>query len=342
MTNPSGHDEAAWDAALHREHGDLLQSWRWGGFKQHHGWKVERVQSPGGAMAQILFRQRGPFTIAYLPRGPVIPEGCPDVPEFLEEIDEACARHRTIALVVEPEQSLPSAWMSEASGFLQGPESFQTSRTVKVPLTDDAAILAGMNKNTRYNVQYAMRNGVTVERVPAGQAEIETFYGLLQETSQRQAFGIHTCQYYDDFIRMFGDQAVLMFSYANDQITAGHIAARCGVEGRSMYAGTSNVHRMRGDAALLQFEAMRWTRDLGGTRYDLGGIAPESHHTRSDQGDEGTTKRMPRMDGVSQFKLGFGGEIVAYPPTLERRYHPALSWMVRRFHPRFRQGRPGA
>lgn len=336
MMSSSGFDEAAWDAALHREHGDLLQSWRWGEFKQHHGWKISRVQTPDGAMAQILFRQRGPVTIAYLPRGPVIAEGCPDIPQFLAALDEACARHRAITLVVEPDHPLPPAWTREAGGFVRGPESFQTSRTVKVSLTDDAGLLAGMHKGTRYNMQYAQRHGVTVERMPAGPSEIETFYGLLQETSQRHTFGIHTYQYYDDFMRIFGDQAVLLFSRANGQVTAGLIAARCGGEGRSMYAGSSNAHRVRGDAALLRFEAMQWTRDHGGTRYDLGGIAPEPRQSANDQGGEGA-KRGSSLDGVSRFKVGFGGEIVSYPSTMERRYRPALAWAVRRFYPRFRE-----
>lgn len=342
MNNHTDRGEMAWDFLLHRAQGDLLQSWRWGEFKQHHGWHVERVQTPGGAMAQVLFRTRGPFTIAYLPRGPVIPDGCPDVPEFLGALDDACARHRAISLVVEPDHPSPSSWTGEGSNFSQGPESFQTSRTVKVPLADDAELLAGMRKDTRYNVQYAQRRGVSIERMEAGKADIATFYRLLQETSQRQKFGIHTSRYYDDFMRLFGDQAVLLLARAGGEVTAGLIAARCGAEGRSMYAGSSSHHRVRGDAALLRFEAMRWTRAHGGDRYDLGGIISEPRPTGSDVNSQSSGKRGSNLDGVTQFKLGFGGEIVAYPPTLERRYRPALSWVVRQFHPRFRQGRAGA
>jgi lipid II:glycine glycyltransferase (peptidoglycan interpeptide bridge formation enzyme) len=109
-----------------------------------------------------------------------------------------------------------------------------------------------------------------------------------------------------------------------------------------MYAGSSSHLRVRGDAALLRFEAMRWTREHGGARYDLGGIISEPRSSGSDASSHSSSKRGSNLDGVTQFKLGFGGEVVAYPPTLERRYHPALSWVVRQFHPRFRQGRPGA
>lgn len=138
--------------------------------------------------------------------------------------------------------------------------------------------VTGMRKDTRYDVQYAKRHGVSIERMEAGQADIATFYRLLQETSQRQEFGIHTSRYYDDFMRLFGDQAVLLLARAGGDVTAGLIAARCGAEGRSMYAGSSSHHRVRGDAALLRFEAMRWTRAYGGDRYDLGGLSRSRGH----------------------------------------------------------------
>lgn len=131
-------------------------------------------------------------------------------------------------------------------------------------------------------------------------------------------------------MRIFGDDAMLFLAYADGKVTAGLIAARCGSEGRSMYAGTSSDHRVRGDAALLRFEAMRWTRDEGGSRYDLGGIAPAPN-------DPGSGSH---LDGVNNFKIGFGGEIVAYPQTLERRYRPALAWVVRHINPKFREAPP--
>ncbi len=96
------------------------------------------------------------------------------------------------------------------------------------------------------------------------------------------------------------------------------------------------------DITFSSFHVMRWTREHGGARYDPGGIISEPRPSGSDVNSHSSGKRGSNLDGVTQFKLGFGGEIVAYPPTLERRYHPALSWVVRRFHPRLRQGRAGA
>jgi len=131
-----------------------------------------------------------------------------------------------------------------------------------------------MRKDTRYNIAHAKRNHVAVGQVPPGEAEINTFYRLLRETSKRSGFGIHSRAYYKDFLDVFGDQAVLLLARVDGVATAGRIAGRAGVEARSMYAGASHAHRSRGDAALLRFNAMQWARENGCSRYDLGGIDP--------------------------------------------------------------------
>jgi len=337
--NPTTGDNARWDDAIARLNGDLLQSWYWGEFKQRHGWHVERLhveQSRGEAMAQLLFRRRGPFSLGYLPRGPLISGNDMIAARLLGAIDEACARHRAIALVVEPDRPLPPGWLQKGIGFVNGPESFQTSRTVKVPLASDEELLARMRKDTRYNVLYARRQGIEVEFAPAEPAAFATFYRLLQETSRRNAFGIHERVYYEDFLRLFGDQAVLLFSRSDGVPTSALIAARTGDECRSMYAGSSIAHRVRGDAALLHFEAMRWARDHGCARFDLGGIASGTVSPGQRGNDGEGDRRGSSLEGVHQFKVGFGGEIIAYPPTVERRYRPGLAWLVRRVNARFR------
>lgn len=340
---PDGYSDregADWDTALQRLGGDFLQSWRWGEFKSSHGWSAERVQvrTPSGmGMAQVLFRRRGGITLAYIPRGPAMDKGGAVASELLAGIDEVCARQRVVVLVVEPNQPLPSFWTHEDGRFSSGPASFQASRTVKVRLTPEADLLAQMRKDTRYNISYAQRNGMLVERAPVESPAITTFYRLLQDTSQRNGFRIHSYSYYEDFLRILGDEAILLFSRVEGVVTAGLIAARCGSEARSMYAGSATEHRSRGDTALLRLEAMRWARDHGCAVFDLGGIAAEAPVSPIAEHEKSGSD----LDGVRQFKVGFGGEIVTYPATVERRYRPGLAWVVRRFHSRFRTAAPG-
>ncbi len=336
--------EATWDGGVHHAHGDLLQSWQWGAFKELHGWDVTRVrvdQVDAYALAQVMFRHAGPFVIAYIPRGPIFSDGFTDHDRLWATVDEVCTDRRSVVLVVEPDKPLPSSshTTTDAYGFSRGPEWFQTARTVKVPLTDDDSVLAQMRKDTRYNIQYAQRHGVTVERISGDRADVERFYSLLSETARRNGFGIHRASYYRDFLRIFGDQSVLLLAHAGGMVTAGLIAARCGPEGRSMYAGSGSMERVRGDAALLRFEAMRWTREAGGIQYDLGGIAPTPSMAGSNP--RHTLRSATGLEGVDTFKTGFGGSIVTYPPTCERRYRAAFAWLLRHVNPKFRAA-PGA
>src|SRR4051794_8768170 len=98
----------AWDALIREHDGHLLQSWNWGEFKQRQGWDVERIwieQDGATAAGQILFKQGGPFTIAYIPRGPTLPGGGTDVALALfEAIDRACRARRALHLIVEPNE----------------------------------------------------------------------------------------------------------------------------------------------------------------------------------------------------------------------------------------------
>src|SRR5215211_3526921 len=103
-------DQERWDAVLTSLEGHLLQSWRWGEFKSRHGWDVERVAVgiDQVAMAQVLFRRRGPVTVGYIPRGPAFSPGAVEpLRELLKQIDLVCKRRRALYVIVESDRSLP-------------------------------------------------------------------------------------------------------------------------------------------------------------------------------------------------------------------------------------------
>ena len=327
----------SWDRDLLSLGGQLLQTRLWGTFKERHGWHAERVRvrtSAGLGMAQILFKQRGPVSYGYVPRGPAFAAADAELAQTLfDAIDEVCAEHRALGLIVEPDSPLPLLGRYSDWGFVRGPAHIQPERTVKVPLGPDDALMAQMHAKTRYNVRMALRRGVTVEHVAAPTREqVSAFYDLLLDTAGRNAFAVHTVDYYLDFLEIFGDRAVLMFAMVDDAPVAGAIAARFGEEAVYMYGGSSTKLRAHGAAFYLQYEIMRWARDQGSTRYDMWGIPP--HDPESSVAESGTKLASSRGDdwrGLYEFKVRFGGEQVRYPPTLERRYHPYLGAIARRF-----------
>jgi lipid II:glycine glycyltransferase (peptidoglycan interpeptide bridge formation enzyme) len=327
-----------WDKQVREAGGHLLQSWKWGAFKQRHDWFPERVlvESPSGsALAQILYRYRGPASIGYVPRGPVI-SGDPASlwPELRSRIDRAARRHRAIMTVFEPNEVLRLSDTFRTAGLVRGPAHFQPGRTVKVPLLEDEAILKQMHQKTRYSVRLAQRRKVTVEHRACDKESIDQFYMLMRDTSERNEFGIHSYEYYEDFLKTFDEDAALFFARVDDDnIGAALIAATFGLEAIYMYGASSTEHRSHGAAFLLQFEAMRWARSRGCMVYDLWGIPdvdPESTRSENQTTIAGTKGEDWR--GLFRFKTGFGGDIVSYPPTMERRHVPVLPWLARKLN----------
>ena len=329
-------DPAAWDEAVLANGGHLLQSWRWGAFKERFGWQVERIaaQDDGGlALAQILFRRKAGVAIGYIPRGPVVPghDGAA-MANLWPAIDDWARRRRALTIIIEPDDELPAVQATMVA-MTQGPEPIQPSRTVKTPLCDDDALMAQMHAKTRYNVRMAKRRNVVCRIADHTEDSIELFYELLQDTAARNAFAVHDRAYYREFLRQFGPDAVLMFAEVDGRVAAGAVAAVFGKEAIYMYGASSTKERANGAGFLLQYEMMRWARDRGALRYDLWGIPeydPES--TVSESGDRLASSHGGDWRGIYEFKTRFGGEIVRYPAPVERRYHPVLASLARRFY----------
>ncbi|MCO5220266.1 MAG: aminoacyltransferase [Thermomicrobiales bacterium] len=293
---------------------------------------MERVAiggDPPTAMAQILFTRRGPFEIAFIPRGPIYAPGDVDaLRALLSKIDQVCRRRGSLCLIVEPDTPLPPGDRMELEGFVDGPERVLPGRTVKIPLLADDALLAQMRPKTRYSVRLASRRGVVVQQSRVDGAG--AFYRLLRETSSRNGFGIHTETYYRDFVRVFGEDALLLFATIDGENAAGLIAARFGKEAIYLYGGSSTVHRGHGAAFVIQFEAMRWAREQGSTHYDLWGIPMQDPPPNAESGEHVPRSTGDDWRGLYKFKTGFGGDIVTSPSSLEHCYSPVLCFIARR------------
>jgi len=243
----------AWDAAVLSCGGHLLQSWRWGAFKQRFGWDAERIAVPregGDALAQVLFRNKAGMSIGYIPRGPVWPVDDPDaVAELWSKIDEAARRRKTLNIIVEPDRQL-SEQSRLGMRLVPGPKPIQPARSVKVDLVDDQSLIDQMHPKTRYNVRLARRRGVTTRIAEQRDDSIAAFHDMLEDTASRNEFVVHTPDYYREFLSVFGEDACLMFAEIDGRPVAGTIAAVFGDEGIYMYGASSTQERAHGAAFL--------------------------------------------------------------------------------------------
>lgn len=282
-------------------------------------------------MAQVLFRRKGPLSIGYVPRGPVLTG---DVERGFRRLtammDRISRRRLAISLIVEPAGPLGLEGSYRSFGYVEGPAPIQPARTVSVALLPDEALLARMHSKHRYNIRLAERRGVTV-RVGVTDGDLGIFYALLRDTADRNEFGIHGFDYYADALRLFGNDARLLFAEIDGQVAAAGIAARFGTQGVYLYGASSTTIRADGAAFLLQYHLMRWVRDRGAQTYDLWGIPATDPEPLPGDATGMTQSRGEDQRGLLSFKTRFGGDIVTFPWPMERRYAPVLSAAARRF-----------
>lgn len=303
----------------------ILQTPEWGRLKEEYGWEVEWIQV-GDLGAQVLF-QKLPLgtSIGYIPRGPVLSAdqnlGGSIWASWLEGLDELAGKHNPIFIKLEPdlwEEQIPES-KNPPEGFTLSPQSIQPARTVVIDLTvDEEEILGKMKSKTRYNIRLAARKDVVVEQTD----RINLFYEMLEKTSRRAEFGIHSRAYYRRaFELLHNRQACALFVARYQEIPLASIMVfQRGDRAWYFYGASSPQHRDRMPTYRIQWEAMRWAKQQGCLTYDLWGVPDEDFEVLEEQ----FLDRSDGLWGVYRFKRGFGGELKRAAGPWDRVYRPLL------------------
>jgi len=321
----------AWDTHIAAHHGHLLQSWAWGELKSRFGWTARRL-GVADAAAQILFR-RLPlgFTIAYIPKGPVVDwSNQAQGATLFAAIHAEARKQRAIFLKVEPDLIVDTLERSNVqrfnvstflrdSGFLPG-DTIQPRTTLVIDLNgDEAAILAAMRQKTRYNIRLAAKKGVTTRQGNAG--DIAAFYRLSLATAARDGFGIHSLAYYQAAYDLFApDRCALFVAEFEGEPLAALMAFRHEADAYYFYGASSNEQRHLMPTYLTQWAAICWAKSQGCARYDLWGIPNADPATLEAEFE----RRHDGLWGVYRFKRGFGGRFVQSVGAYDYVYNPLL------------------
>lgn len=327
-----------WDAFV-ETHPDshILQTSGWGSLKGDFGWRPRRVALRAGgrivAGAQILFRRLpGGWTLAYVPKGPVVDLARPDlVRPLLDDVHKVCRAERAFALKIEPDlpDSAAMAQRMAGYGFVRSAHAIQPRRTILVNLAEsEDEIMMRMKSKTRYNIRLAGRKGVQVHS--GEQNEIEVLNRLMAVTGERNEFGVHSTAYYARAYESLhpGNRARLWLAHYQDQPLAAVFACACGQKAWYMYGASGNQHRELMAPYAVQWAAMQWAKERGCTTYDLWGIPDydepelEAHFTERSDG----------LWGVYRHKRGYGGEIVRYAGAFDYAYSKPLYGLYQLFY----------
>lgn len=327
-----------WDRFLsHFPDAHLLQTSPWGELKAAFGWDVVRLVE-GKSGAQLLFKPLPlGLSLAYIPKGPL---GHFPFTELGPQIDAACRQKKAIFLKVEPDRwedpdGEHAAGASVWPGFRVSRQNIQPARTLLVDLRgDEEQVLARMKQKTRYNIRLAQKKGVVVH--PS--ADLDTFYRLMKVTGQRDAFGVHTLEYYRRAYELFyprGECELLLAECEGQPLGALMVFAH-GQRAWYFYGASANERREYMPTYLLQWEAIRWARAQGCQEYDLWGVPDVDEKTLEANliSEEGSVQRRGSLWGVYRFKRGFGGQLHRAQGPWDRVYQPLLyafyCWWVSR------------
>ncbi len=299
-TAPSGWD----DAAARSPWGHVLQSSAWARVREAQGWRPEfvRVGDPL-PLALVLWRDALPGRpIAYAPRGPIVaPDDAAGLRRALDALAALARERRAVFLKVDPELSpeLAAAPLRDA-GYRRSVQDVQpVLATLELSLEpDEDALLAGMEKDTRWSVRQAGKRAVEV-REASDEAALRSLYELYALTGRRARFITRTWDYYRVMWRALLDAgfASLRMAYLAGTPVAGALVWRCGE--RVLYqTGATNEEGRRSYAAYgLLWDCILAAKRAGARRFDLGGIPVD------------TERKDDPMYGPYLFKRGFGGSV---------------------------------
>lgn len=292
-----------WDAAAaHGPGGHVMQSTAWAAIRERQGWTAEFLR-PAGGHALVLWRPLpGGLRFGYCPRGPVAS------PAELPEVLRALAAHATatkgaLVLKVDPERTADEAGAAlQAAGFVRGPDIQPVIATLVLGLEgDDAALLAGFEKDTRWSVRQPEKRGVAVYQ-GTSDADLGAFYDLYALTGRRAGFITRTAAYYHTVWRTLIDAglATLWLAEHDGRPVAGAMTWHCGDREVYQYGATNDAGRKLYAAYGLLWRCIAEAHARGARAFDFGGIPADPSDTTDP------------MHGPYLFKKGFGGTVTQW------------------------------
>ena len=318
-------EDAEWDRFVmegpcpHHE-----QTALWGKLQSFRGWRPFRALMRqantliGGA--QILERRvRHIGNIGYLSRGPlIVPDDATLRRSLLSAIRRIAQQRRLIYLAVNlPYPSDFTASDLEASGFSvrheRLPPRTSMAATIFLDLTQDLeTVLAKMQTTTRRYIRQGQRRGATVRE---GKAEdMEIFGRLLASHCERR--GVHPNIPQGDFLceiwKTFapGGYLKLFMAELGDEVLITLLVFAMGTWARAWRVGWSGRHPEARPNELVYWEAIKWAKSNGCHFFDIVGF--DTGNARAIL--EGRVIPESERCGMSDWKLGFGGRVMLFPP----------------------------
>ncbi len=308
-----------WNAFLEKKKPHtFLQSWNWGEFNKADGHRIFRLGIynhavlTGIALTIKIKAKRGAFL--FVPHGPVLEDPTDThalihLFQFLSNLGkhEKCSFVRISPLtLLTPENQE----VFEDLGLKRAPTHMHSELNWILDITpSEDHLLKEMRKTTRYSINKAEKDGVTIETSDKPE-DVKLFNSIYKSTVDRQNFTPFSLKYLEKEFEAFSKTpskesgALLFFAkYNNEVISTAIIIFENG--GAFYHQGASILKYPKIPASyLLQWEIIKEAKRRGCTFYNFWGIAPEGRPKHP-------------WAGLSLFKKGFGGYSEEYVPAMD-------------------------
>lgn len=316
-------DQPSWDAFVGSQKTcHYNQGWGWGEAAEPLGGRIFRVAAlDGSTIKAAMSVGSNPMRLTsrtqlYVSRGPTVDHPTNEIFDLFAKWLELLGREEnSVGAKMEPNAPAGDrAWtdLLLTNGFRPLHPPSQPRSTWLLHLEPDLdTLLANMKSKWRYNIRLAEKKGVEI--VSGTEKDLDDFYSIYRETSDRDGFYIHPQHIYEFIFRTYwelGQLEMLLARYQGSVIAAVTLV-HLGNTAWYLYGASTDRNREVMAPHLLQWEGIKWAKDRGAAIYDFRGVP--------DVPAEGQ-----EMYGVYRFKQGFGGRHATLLESYAKGYRQPL------------------
>ena len=298
---------------------NFLQSPAYGQMNEILGEKVIVEDFDGRARALMIVRDAKRGRYLEIPCGPLLDwNDAKLMGEVFAKIREVAKAEKCVFVRIRPQlyANDENLKLLAGLGLVKSPMHLAAEHTVMIDLKkSEDEIMAGMRRQTRYEVRRADKYGITVD-FNNSEELFQEFHQVQLETAKRQNFVPPSLKVLLAEREAFSDKIWIYVARTGESKEAREKFPECepgepiaygliiGDEKEVDYyeAASTELNRKLPGAYALLWQVMRDMKKLGYERFNLWGIAPAGHPEH-------------RYAGVTTFKTGFGGEVVEFVPA---------------------------
>lgn len=319
--------------------GHHVQTSLWGQVKTILNWKTIRIliaEQDGRivAGAQILMRSITPlFTVAYLTKGPVLSSENPSLAKAIIRyaIQTSRENHAQILAIQPPNNGTAMISLLSECGFQPSSLELAPVASFVIDLApNENQLLNQMKRQTRQNIHRSEREGITVREGNA--SDLNTFYRLHIATSQRQKFAPYPLKYFQQLWDVFEPHShisLFIAEYNHVPISALLTIPFGNTVIAKILGWSGEFSQLKPNDAIF-WHAIKWSKLHGYRHFDFEGIDVDGAKAIL----AGNSLPESLLHSPDFLKLGFGGQVVLYPPAYDMVYNPVFQWIYKKTSPK--------